>query len=1184
MLCLWCQTAPPATPAFAGPGRASRDPAVAETRRQDKPAEVTVELEEDAPAVKREIDWRQSHSYRFAATTGQYRRFVVEQQGVDLVLNLSGPGGQKIIEADSQVGPCGPESASLVAESSGVFVLEVRLSPLDKGNGGAYELRAEAARVPADEDLKRIAAERLFAEGRRLQREAALEVKPEAALKVRQQAVGKYVEALALWQEIRDRRAEADTLHNIGWTHKQSESLAEAEDFFGRAVALRQELGDGQCAGYTLNEFAAAYRDLNAPEKALDLYARAVSIFRETHDRKGEALALHNTAFTHQRLGDVLTARQFYAKALPLWQAEKHLRMEARTTNNLGGIYDETGEPQQALEAYERAAQVSREIGLYSLLGVALSHTGKVFDRLGEWEEARRRYAEALSFYRDKERCEDPALCREAEAATLVNIGTGYVELNDLDNALDKFGEALSLLRGNNLVKLEGETLSHICHVRSLRGEYESAPACYEPALALSHKAKDARGKSMTLRRMGAALLALNRLPLALEKYQEALRVLKATAIIQGRTQILNELGRAYALAGDEEKSLAHFTEALELCRAVEDRFNEARALYGIALAERRKGQLGEAAGSVGAAIEIVESLRGAVASQRLRASYLASKLDYYELDIDLKMQMHRLQPSAGYDEAALHVSEKSRARNLIESLSADRAGLSEGVEPALVHRRRDLGRKLRAKAAARENLKAQLLNEKTPKRRSALIAEQVATLSKDIAAVATEYDELGMQLHARSPLYNSIARPIGAAEIRRLLDDDSLLLEFALGEERSYVWAVTSADCVGYELPGRKEIEKAAGALIAALTERARAAPAPLSRQAQRAAEGGEPYREHAAALSRILLEKVGNHLSKRRLVIVADGVLQYVPFGVLPAPGKPAGGGDDPLISRHEVVYEPSASVLAALRREAGRRQPASGVLAVFADPVFEGDDTRIHPTEASRRPAPPLPADVRGALTRAGVLGDAGFSRLRASKLEAEEIMSLVPVEKRMVATGFAANLAAATSPELAKYRIIHFATHGLFDDETPELSGLLLSLYDARGRAQDGYLMLHDIYDLRLSAELVVLSACRTGLGKDIRGEGLVGLTRGFMYAGSPRVVASLWKVDSEASYELMSHFYRGMLADGQPPAAALRSAQLAMRRSRRWKSPFYWAGFVLQGEWRGWGESAAKIADGGPGGF
>jgi CHAT domain-containing protein len=178
-----------------------------------------------------------------------------------------------------------------------------------------------------------------------------------------------------------------------------------------------------------------------------------------------------------------------------------------------------------------------------------------------------------------------------------------------------------------------------------------------------------------------------------------------------------------------------------------------------------------------------------------------------------------------------------------------------------------------------------------------------------------------------------------------------------------------------------------------------------------------------------------------------------------------------------------------------------------------------------------------------------------------------MAIAPAGAGMEAIDFKASRMTALSPELSQYRIVHFATHGVLDDKYPDLSGIVLSLVDEQGQRQDGFLRLHDIYNLNLPCDLVVLSACQTGLGKEVKGEGLIGLTRGFMYAGAARVVASLWKVDDRATSELMKRFYRRMLREGMSPAAALRTAQIEMQGQKQWRSPYYWAGFVLQGEWK-----------------
>jgi CHAT domain-containing protein len=303
-------------------------------------------------------------------------------------------------------------------------------------------------------------------------------------------------------------------------------------------------------------------------------------------------------------------------------------------------------------------------------------------------------------------------------------------------------------------------------------------------------------------------------------------------------------------------------------------------------------------------------------------------------------------------------------------------------------------------------------------------------------------------------------------------------------------------------------------------------------------------------------------------------------LPVPLVPEAGAKAAEGYHPLIADHEIVILPSASVLAAIRSESAGRRKAARTLAILADPVFEANDPRVLIAARDRESGGSPGSGVRSAdvsssspesnpeLTRsARSFNRAGFYQLPFSRQEAEAIATLIPKAKLLKATGFDANRATATSGELSRYRIVHFATHGLLNSEYPELSGLVLSLVDRNGAAQDGFLRMHEIYNLQLPADLIVLSACQTALGKEIRGEGLIGLTRGFMYAGAERVVASLWQVDDLATAELMKRFYRGMLKDGMRPAAALRAAQIEMMKHNRWAGPYFWAAFVIQGEWR-----------------
>jgi CHAT domain-containing protein len=254
--------------------------------------------------------------------------------------------------------------------------------------------------------------------------------------------------------------------------------------------------------------------------------------------------------------------------------------------------------------------------------------------------------------------------------------------------------------------------------------------------------------------------------------------------------------------------------------------------------------------------------------------------------------------------------------------------------------------------------------------------------------------------------------------------------------------------------------------------------------------------------------------------------------------------------MIAEHEIVYLPSASVMQSIRRDP--RSGAPSAIAVFADPVFTSDDPRLNTG------AP----DGQTASTRSSI-----FQRLRFSQKEAEAIVAAADASKTFEAVGFDASKRTLLETDLRRYDILHFATHGALDTEHPELSGLVFSLYNREGRSIDGFLRLHEIYNLDLDARLVVLSACKTALGKEVHGEGLIGLTRGFLYAGAAGIVSTVWNIDDRASAMLMSRFYEAMLRDGLRPAEALRKAQLSMLRQPRWRDPHYWAAYGIHGEWR-----------------
>ena len=748
--------------------------------------------------------------------------------------------------------------------------------------------------------------------------------------------------------------------------------------------------------------------------------------------------------------------------------------------NNLAALDTATGDFQAALDGYEQAQEIYRGLGDVRGEARALNNLGKTYEHLGETERARAYYERALPLRRE---AHDP----RGEAVTLNNLGS------------------LARLAGDPKTALED-------HLR---------------ALELRAGQGQQRGEGVTRQLIGRAHLALGDVAGALDDFAAAAEALRAVGARRNLADTQRYRGEALAAAGRGGQAEEPLGEALDLYRACGDRNGEALAQIAFADLDRAAGRDAKAVERLRSAVSALEGLRAEVDAPDLRASYLASQRDAYEHLIDLHLKR-------GETAAALEVAEAASARSLLDLVQASAADLPRSIDPQLAARRETLERELRIKIDRRLDL-----GEDAP-------AEQVERLEGEIDRLLTALDTVESGIRGASSRYADLTRPplLSAAEMRRLLDADTVLLRYSLGAERSWLWRLTADSMTAYELPPQQRIEDLALAVHEGLSR--------LGGDEASAAAGRE--------LSSLLLGPVAGELAAKRILVVSDGALHYLPFAALPLPG-----GDGALVlDDHDVVTAPSMSVLALQRQALAERTGATRTLAVIADPVFDSEDLRVAKAAAD---------DGGGEPGRRG----GGFSRLRFSRREADAIAALVAPDQRMEALDFAASRQTVLDGSLAPYRIVHFATHGVLDAARPELSGLVLSRVDAEGRPQLGLLGMRDLYDLRLSAELVVLSGCRTALGREVRGEGLVGLTRGFLYAGVPRVVASLWQVDDRATAELMTVFYRGLLSQGLAPDEALRQAQLALRSQPRTRDPYYWAPFVLQGDWR---RSPAARAAGG----
>lgn len=933
-----------------------------------------------------------------------------------------------------------------------------------------------------------------------------------------------------------------------------------------RVEALREPTPADRSRAEAERAFTEASRrlaqpDAKARQEALEKIEALLPVFRSLEDRPMEVSTLNRLGLAYNSLGQPQRALGYYEQALAVSRDSGDRRSEARMLNNAGGAYDIMGEPRKALDRYGQALSLWETLGDANSQGDALNNIGVSYYNLGELQRSLDYYDRALPLRR-------AAGSPRKEADTLDNISITYIALGEPQRALEHLGRALELRRGAGDVQGEASSLNQIGFAYAKLEETAKALDYYRQALPLRLAAGDRRGEAVTLRNIGVAYASLGQPQKAVEEYERALKLLRDIGSRREEANTLLYLGQARTLSREVQKGAESYAQALSIFQALSDRLGEARARQSIAKVESGRGNFTEARAQIEAAVSIIEAMRAQVLSQQLRTSFFASRQDAYEFQIDLLMQMHRLEPNKGYDAAALETSERARARGLLEMLSESAVDVRRGVDPALLERERELSVRLSAKAARLISLLGQQNRQ-----------EQAATLKKEVGALEEEHQQVSGDIRRRSPHYAAISQPqpLGLREIQMLLDSDTLLLEYSLGAERSYLWAVTRNGLRSFQLPGRERVEQTARQLYKLVTARSNRHKGESARQRQeRISQADSQTTEAAEELSRIALKPAASELTGKRLVIVTDGALQYIPFAMLPAPGGPSGHDDyRPLIVEHEVVSLPSASTLAVQRRELAGRKSAPNNIALIADPVFDRGDERVT-SQMKHAPVSPAGTVEDSTATRtlehltaqsAGAQGVPRIPRLPYTRLEAEQILAVAPGASNLRALDFKANLATALGGELHKYRYVHFATHGYIDSEKPALSAIVLSLVNERGEPQDGLLKTQEIYNLDLSAELVVLSACQTGLGKEIRGEGLVGLTRGFMYAGAARIIVSLWNVSDKGTADLMSRLYKGMLREGLRPTAALRAAQLELWRQKQWRSPYYWAGFVQQGEWR-----------------
>ncbi len=928
------------------------------------------------------------------------------------------------------------------------------------------------------------------------------------------------------WQMLMDSLVAERKIHNISG---ESETLSDLT-----LIALwkknRQKAQELQKQSFILAEkskkprtlakanFAAAqynYRyETNLPLMT-KLQEKSLQFFREANDKSGEVQTLTELAYTEVMNNNPIKGQNYAVEAVNL----------------------------------------ARTIGLQRELALALIALGDAHQRMSNWQEAIQSFKEAESLYPEN-------LDFYEKAILFVRFGFYNETFGDLAQARSYFIKAhLFFIKTGNLFG-NSELTTRIGQISRQLGANNDAFKSFQEGLQIGFQSKDFYSIAYAYENIGELLFSEQKYQNALSYYKKALSNYEKVGIKHAVATVKEKIGKLYLKLNNRNSAEKFYLESLQINRNIRSKTGEATNLYNLALLYQSANQIDKSLEQITDCLDLTDFLHGETANVKLRQSYLSEVYSRYELFISLLMKKNEQFPNQNFATKALQASEWVRARSTLEMIKLSEANITKDAVPETVKREKEIRILLNAKADKLTNLLS-------------INADQAETekLDNDINELEHELEEIKAALKQSSPNYSAVKNPapFDVAEFQKnVLDENSLLLEFSFGKEESYLWLVGKTEINSIILPPRAEIESHIEKLRELLTSREIKQGEFIESYQARISEAENIYKIESKQLSDKLFGQIADKISNKRLIIVPDGKLHYFPIAALPFPNSTA---HLPILMTNETVYEPSASTLALLMQNGKQISASPKDLLIFSDPIFSIKDERITPTGTEKQTQPETGILQTEKFRFAESL--TSLARLSASQDEADAILQIIGESASTALGGAAATRERALDASISDYKIIHFATHGLINEERPELSGIVMSQFDETGQNLKGVVRLQDIYEMNLSADTVVLSACNTGIGKEVKGEGLLSLNNAFLQAGAKTVVSSLWKVDDYAAQELMKNFYLELTTGSVTTSKALQRAQIKMWQSSRYKSPFYWAAFKVEGNF----QTAPKLSGG-----
>jgi CHAT domain-containing protein len=957
------------------------------------------------------------------------------------------------------------------------------------------------------------------------------------------EATVKFEQAISQLNPKTNQKEIAEARYKLGISYLRTGRFEDSADSLQKAFTLHEQLGDKENSGFDLTIQGYAYVSMGKYDEALQTEEKALKIHESINNQKGIAMTLRGVGLVHYYRGDSELAVHFFQRALVIATEINDQENEARLLADLGEVFWLKGDFDQALDHLNRAIEIAEKIGNVRLVATSIGGRALIYWHQGDLQKALADFNRCgtlleqigsqgslavnylnlgslqLNFgnYREGQELLEKSLemsvevkDRGLEGACLNALGELHSDLGELDLAIDYMKKSLRIAQEIGEKREQASELRDIGEIYERGGKYQQALEHYEKSYKISEETGEKRAIGRTLSDIGAIYAKVGKHDLAMQQYEKALNILESIGNKQNIGQTLMRIGYEHFHKGDMNKAEETLLKSVDVLREVGDPQPLWPALHQLGIVYRDTNRKAEAIKQMKEAIDLIEKVRNEIQLPEQKSGYLEDKLELYEDLIELIL-------SEGNISEAFEYAQRSKARAFLDLLAESKINPEAGLNQELVDQKRKVVTQL-------------VIIEKSIRDELDKDAPDFAVIRKletKRNGVDDQYSKLILDIRNSNPRFADLQYPIPLklTEAQTLLDEDKVLLEYFVGKNHWVLFEITKKDVHVHRLEGEIKLAK----LIQDFREQLQQPESVL----QLTEQSHSRYVKSASDLYYKLMKPAETDFhSKERILIAPDGSLNYLPFESL-LMKKISNSSIDftslpYLATKFEIEYIPSASVLSALHNNAQKTVSGKKELLAIAVP------------DADAAADPPLPF----------------------AKSEVESIAHFFPSNDVTLLVGNQATEENMKKLELNQYKNLHFASHGLINESRPQLSALVLS--SSANKKEDGYLTMREIFDLKLDADLVVLSACKTGLGSQVRGEGVTGIYRAFLCAGTSSVLVSLWNVSDKSASDLMTSFYRSMEKDGLNKSAALKKARMEMISRKGFSHPYYWSAFVLIG--------------------